>query len=49
VERLLTEHIKIGARLDVRPALFANLGHGDEPNPPGGSTWALLLNAGGAF
>jgi hypothetical protein len=48
-ERLLTEHIKIGARLDVRPALFANLGHGDEPNPPGGSTWALLVNAGGAF
>jgi hypothetical protein len=49
VERLLTPNVKIGARLDVRPSFFEDLGHGYERNPPGGSTWALLAGAGGAF
>lgn len=49
VERLLTEHIKIGARFALRPALFADLGHPYERNPPGGDTWALIANVGGYF
>ena len=49
VERLLTPNVKIGARLDVRPSFFENLGYGYETNAPGGSTWALLAGAGGAF
>ena len=49
VERMLTERVKVGARLDVRPAFFDDLGHGYEKNPPGGSTWALIVNAGGGF
>jgi hypothetical protein len=49
VERLLTEHIKVGARLNVRPAFGADLGHATERNPPGGDTWALVANLGGAF
>jgi hypothetical protein len=49
VERLLTEHIKVGARFALRPTLFADLGHPYERNPPGGSTWALLANVGGYF
>jgi hypothetical protein len=48
-ERLLTEHIKIGARFALRPALFADLGHPYEHDQPGGSTWALLANVGGYF
>jgi hypothetical protein len=49
VERLLTEHIKIGARFALRPALFADLGHPYDRNPPGGGTWALIANVGGYF
>lgn len=49
VERLLTERIKIGARFNLRPAFFDDLGHGNEKNAPGGSTWAILANVGGAF
>jgi hypothetical protein len=49
VERMLTERIKIGARLTLRPAFFDDLGHGYEKNPPGGDTWALLANVGGGF
>lgn len=49
VERMLTERIKIGARLNLRPALFADLGHGYERNPPGGDAWVLLVNLGGGF
>jgi len=49
VERMLTERIKIGARFDLRPAFFANLGHGYEKDPPGGSTWALVANVGSTF
>ena len=49
VERMLTPHVKIGARLNVRPAFFEDLGYTHERNPPGGSTWALIAGAGGAF
>lgn len=49
VERLLTERIKVGARFTLRPAFFDNLGHGRERNPPGGDTWGLTANVGGAF
>lgn len=49
VERMLTERIKVGARLTLRPAFFDDLGHGHERNPPGGSTWALIANVGGGF
>jgi len=49
VERMLTEHVKIGARLNLRPSFFEDLGHGYERNPPGGSTWSLTAGAGGAF
>jgi hypothetical protein len=49
VERMLTDRVKIGARLQVRPTFFDDLGHGDEKNPPGGDSWMLSVNAGGAF
>jgi Outer membrane protein beta-barrel domain len=49
VERMLTPNVKIGARFNLRPSLFEDLGHGYERNPPGGSTWALTAGAGGAF
>jgi hypothetical protein len=49
VERMLTTNIKVGARFVLRPSFFEDLGYGWERNPPGGSTWALLAAAGGAF
>jgi hypothetical protein len=49
VERMLTEHVKVGARLDVRPSFFDDLGYGNEKSPPGGDTWSLVANLGGAF
>jgi hypothetical protein len=49
VERMLTERIKIGARLNVRPSFFEDLGHGYERKPPRGDTWALIANVGGGF
>lgn len=49
VERMLTDRVKIGARLQVRPTFFDDLGHGEEANPPGGDSWMLSVNAGGAF
>jgi hypothetical protein len=49
VERMLTPNVKIGARLTVRPSFFEDLGYGYEHNPPGGSTWAIIAGAGGAF
>ena len=48
-DRMLTERIKVGARFSVRPAFFADLGYGNEPNPPSGGTWSLVGNLGGAF
>jgi hypothetical protein len=49
VERMLTEHVKIGARFNIRPTFFDDLGHGYEKNPPGGDSWNLVVNLGGAF
>ena len=49
IERMLTEHIKVGARFNLRPSFFDDLGHGDEKNAPGGSSWNLVANLGGAF
>jgi hypothetical protein len=49
VDRMLTPNIKIGARLNVRPSFFEDLGYGSERNPPGGSTWAIIAGAGGTF
>ena len=49
VERMLTQRIKIGARFTLRPAFFDNLGYRDQRNPPGGDTWGLIANVGGAF
>ena len=48
-ERLLTEHIKVGAHFALRPAFFENLGYGGEKSTPGGSTWSVVGNVGGAF
>ncbi|APR80361.1 Hypothetical protein A7982_05708 [Minicystis rosea] len=49
VERMLTEHIKIGARFNLRPTFFDDLGHGTERNAPGGDSWSLVANVGGGF
>jgi len=49
VERMLTDRIKIGARFNLRPTFFDDLGHGFERNPPGGSSWTLVANVGGGF
>lgn len=49
VERMLTQRIKIGARVNFRPAFFDNLGRSGEENPPGGDTWSIVGNVGGAF
>jgi hypothetical protein len=49
VERLLFRHVKIGARLNMRPSVFDNLGVPGEERPPGGDTWSLTANLGGAF
>jgi hypothetical protein len=51
-ERLITEHIKAGARFNLRPAFFDDLSHRDQPAntaATGGSVWSLLANVGGAF
>jgi hypothetical protein len=49
-ERLLSDTIKISGRLNVRPALFDNLGAPyEQRNPPGGDTWSLMAHLGGAF
>jgi len=49
VERLLLQQVKVGARLNVRPAVFDDLGAPSERRPPGGDTWSLTANLGGAF
>jgi hypothetical protein len=49
VERMLLPNVKVGARFSLRPSFLEDLGHGDERNPPGGSTWVLTAGAGGAF
>jgi hypothetical protein len=49
VERLLTRQIKMGARLQVRPAAGGNLGVRGAADQPGATTWALLGHLGGRF
>src|SRR5262245_17447054 len=49
VERLLVRQIKIGARFNMRPAAFDDLGAPNERRPPGGDTWCLTANLGGSF
>ena len=52
VDRLLTEQIRAGARVNLRPAFFDNLSHpGQTADAVGtsGSVWSLLANVGGAF
>lgn len=49
VERLLSRHITVGARLNVRPAVLDDLGAEYEKNSPGGDTWSLTAHLGGAF
>lgn len=46
-ERMLTDNVKIGARFTVKPAFFDDLG--EEPDAPGGDSWSLFGNVGGAF
>jgi hypothetical protein len=48
-DRMLTRNIKVGARFNVRPALGEDLGRPGQDNPPGGDTWSLVANLGGAF
>jgi len=47
VERMLTPNIKLGARFNVRPAFFDELGEGTAAT--GGDTWSVVGNVGGAF
>ncbi len=52
VDRLLTEQIRAGARVNLRPAFFDNLAQpGARADAVGvsGSVWSLLANIGGAF
>ena len=49
VERLLFRQVKIGARFNLRPSVFDDLGVPDEARPPGGDTWSLTANLGGSF
>ncbi len=50
VERRFARHVVVGARFNLRPAIFDNLGpipgrHDEQ----GGDTWSLVANVGGAF
>ncbi|HSN98184.1 MAG TPA: outer membrane beta-barrel protein [Candidatus Nanopelagicales bacterium] len=50
VERMLTPNVKIGARLNVKPAFFDEIGTAPrDGDAPGGDTWSLVGNVGGAF
>lgn len=46
-ERMLTRNVKVGARFTVKPAFFDELGPGRDA--PGGDSWSLAGNVGGAF
>lgn len=48
VERMLTPNVKIGARFNVKPAFFDELGE-EGTDAPGADTWSVLGNVGGAF
>ncbi|WP_437965083.1 hypothetical protein WMF04_36295 [Sorangium sp. So ce260] len=49
VERLVTRNIKLGARLNFRPAFFDDLTVRGAASQVGGDSWALLAHGGGAF
>ncbi|WP_437619614.1 hypothetical protein [Sorangium sp. So ce1151] len=49
VERLVTRNIKLGARLNFRPAFFDDLSVRGAATQTGGDSWALLAHGGGAF
>ncbi|WP_437808576.1 hypothetical protein [Sorangium sp. So ce1078] len=49
VERLVTRNIKLGARLNFRPAFFDDLTVRGAATQTGGDSWALLAHGGGAF
>ena len=46
-ERMLTRNIKVGARVNFKPAFFDQLGPGTDA--PGGDTWSLSGHLGGGF
>ncbi|MCC6555676.1 MAG: outer membrane beta-barrel protein [Polyangiaceae bacterium] len=46
-ERMLTDNIKVGARVNFTPAFLDELGEGEDP--PGGDTWSLIAHVGGGF
>lgn len=49
VERLVTRNVKLGARLNFRPAFFDDLTVRGAATQTGGDSWALLAHGGGAF
>ena len=49
VDRMLTSNVKIGARFNVKPAFFDELGPDGATDTPGGDTWSVAGNVGGAF
>ncbi|WP_437721624.1 hypothetical protein [Sorangium sp. So ce861] len=49
VERLVTRNVKLGARLNFRPAFFDDLTVRGAASQTGGDSWALLAHGGGAF
>lgn len=49
VERLVTRNVKVGARLNFRPAFFDDLTVRGSATPTGGDSWALFAHGGGAF
>ncbi|WP_437935101.1 hypothetical protein [Sorangium sp. So ce341] len=49
VERLVTRNVKVGARLNFRPAFFDDLTVRGAASQTGGDSWALLAHGGGAF
>ncbi|KYG11273.1 hypothetical protein BE21_08115 [Sorangium cellulosum] len=49
VERLVTRNVKVGARLNFRPAFFDDLTVRGAATQTGGDSWALLAHGGGAF
>jgi hypothetical protein len=46
-ERMLTRTIKVGARVNFKPAFMDEFGEADDA--PGGDTWSLGAHLGGAF
>ncbi|WP_437596792.1 hypothetical protein [Sorangium sp. So ce590] len=49
VERLVTRNVKLGVRLNFRPAFFDDLTVRGSATQTGGDSWALIAHGGGAF